>query len=93
MRPQSHEHRAGNGPFLQEGVHAVHWQLQRAWRKVRTVEENHNFIDKYNDNDNDNIVRYTLAKLSDKEKKAGVIAASAGNHAQVSLNKVSENVS
>jgi len=26
--------------------------------------------------------RYTLAKLSDKEKKAGVIAASAGNHAQ-----------
>ena len=49
------------------------------------VEENHNNIDKYNDNDNDNIVRYTLAKLSDKEKKAGVIAASAGNHAQVSL--------
>ena len=48
---------------------------------------------KYNDNDNDNIVRYTLAKLSDKEKKAGVIAASAGNHAQVSLNKVFENVS
>ena len=29
------------------------------------------------------LVRYTLAKLSDKEKKAGVIAASAGNHAQV----------
>merc|ERR550539_1609491 len=26
--------------------------------------------------------RYTLAKLSDKEKKSGVIAASAGNHAQ-----------
>ena len=51
------------------------------------VEENLNYIDKYNDNDNDNIVRYTLAKLSDKEKKAGVIAASAGNHAQVSLNK------
>ena len=50
-------------------------------------EENHNNIDKYIDNDNDNIVRYTLAKLSDKEKKAGVIAASAGNHAQVSLNK------
>ena len=49
-----------------------------------------NNIDKYNDNDNDNIVRYTLAKLSDKEKKAGVIAASAGNHAQVSLNKVFE---
>ena len=90
MRPQSHEHRAGNGPFLQEGVHAVHWQLQRAWRKV---EENLNNIDKYIDNDNDNIVRYTLAKLSDKEKKAGVIAASAGNHAQVSSNKVFENVS
>ena len=27
--------------------------------------------------------RYTLANLSEKEKKAGVIAASAGNHAQV----------
>ena len=51
------------------------------------AEENHNNIDKYNDNDKDNIVRYTLAKLSDKEKKAGVIAASAGNHAQVSLKK------
>ena len=46
-----------------------------------------NNIDKYNDNDKDNIVRYTLAKLSDKEKKAGVIAASAGNHAQVSWKK------
>ena len=54
-------------------------------------EENHYNIDKYNDNDN--IVRYTLAKLSDKEKKAGVIAASAGNHAQVSLKKVFENIS
>ena len=57
------------------------------------VEENNNNIDTYNDNDDDNIVRYTLAKLSDKEKKAGVIAASAGNHAQVSLKKVFENIS
>ena len=58
-----------------------------------TKEENHNNIDNYIDNDNENIFRYTLAKLSDKEKKAGVIAASAGNHAQVSSNKVFENVS
>ena len=27
--------------------------------------------------------RYTLANLSEQERKAGVIAASAGNHAQV----------
>ena len=52
-----------------------------------TKEENHNNIDNYIDNDNENIFRYTLAKLSDKEKKAGVIAASAGNHAQVSWKK------
>ena len=29
------------------------------------------------------VCRYTLAMLSDKQRRAGVIAASAGNHAQV----------